>query len=237
MATKKDLILNTLRINGGLNHNKKESQFADLDVKGGAFIKQKLCVGSCDIKQDLRLNSISEYVTGSGINVNGVVFKDGVVYAKRCVTDDLPQAATLPTPQTPIEQSFKESPETKLQTLQELHELQKLQNQLQEQLQEQLQDLKNAQNTTNNELTSRAANNVFYRGQVNIAHPSKTCVVFTPAVTAESLIFLSLVNPTPFGPVISVTKIEVGNSFTIASDIQAGAYSEGITVNWFIHRD
>jgi hypothetical protein len=71
---------------------------------------------------------------------------------------------------------------------------------------------------------------------VTISYPDNSIKVNTPVVKNTSLIFLTLVNPTPTGPVVSINQITENVGFLINSDIAAAPYSDGITVNWFILR-
>jgi hypothetical protein len=72
----------------------------------------------------------------------------------------------------------------------------------------------------------------FPTGQSVITNTNSSVTVNTSDVKTSSLVFLTLVNPDPSGPVVSVGTITDSTSFVINSDTSAGV--SGITVNWAI---
>jgi hypothetical protein len=69
-------------------------------------------------------------------------------------------------------------------------------------------------------------------GQTIITNGYDRVTINTPFIRDSSQVFLTLVNPKPSGPVVSVGDITPGVSFTVLSDVNAE--KEGITINWMI---
>jgi hypothetical protein len=69
-------------------------------------------------------------------------------------------------------------------------------------------------------------------GQIIITNTNTSKTVNSSFIQDSAQVFLTLVNPSPSGPVVAVGDIVNGVSFTLDSDIPAGL--GGITVNWMI---
>ena len=274
MSYPKDIVLNSLRINGGSDHT-AGAQTADLIVKGGVLIKQKLCTDSLDIRNDTRTNRITELTKNTGVTIEGVLIKAGVIYGEvqsindeRSLKNDQINIELLKAEQSKneylknqinaeclIEQTKLEMAKIDLAKLELLSKdsqakadaqkselaivelLSKIESSKAELAKAELAKAELAKAELAKAELAKAEDPIcWYQGQVNISFPDNSIKVDTPVVKNTSLIFLTLVNPAPTGPVVSINQIIENEGFIINSDIAAAPYSEGITVNWFILR-
>jgi len=285
MSYPKDIVLNSLRINGGSDHT-AGAQTADLIVKGGVLIKQKLCTDSLDVRNDTRTNRITELTKNTGVTIEGVLIKAGVIYGEvqsindeRSLKNDQINIELLKAEQSKneylkensqrehslqrdrinaeclIEQTKLEMAKMDLAKLELLSKdsqakaeaqkselaivelLSKIESSKAELAKAELAKAELAKAELAKAELAKAEDPIcWYQGQVTISFPDNSIKVDTPVVKNTSLIFLTLVNPAPTGPVVSINQIIENEGFIINSDIAAAPYSEGITVNWFILR-